>query len=108
MRQITFYQRWAGSGLPSECLSFHYISPRRAAREIRLDTGLLRIISPTGCVKDRLAAYYHWNDVQSPEQGVLVADSVDIDPDEVERSSIVKGKGQEFSKVRHRFTSRAT
>jgi len=30
--------------------------------ELRLETGNLRIISPTDCVKDRLSAYYHWGE----------------------------------------------
>jgi hypothetical protein len=80
----------------------------KEVREIRLDTGLLRIISPTDCIKDRLAAYYHWNDAQSLEQAVLVADSVEVDIDEVERWSKVEGKGQEFSQIRHRFAGGAT
>lgn len=77
--------------------------PVKEVREIRLDTGLLRIISPTDCVKDRLAAYYYWNDAQGLEQAVLVANSVDIDPDEVGRWSEVEGKEREFSEIRHRF-----
>ncbi|MFC2156454.1 hypothetical protein ACFLT9_01325 [Acidobacteriota bacterium] len=32
----------------------------------------LRLLSPTDCVKDRLAAYFHWNDRPSLEQAVLV------------------------------------
>jgi len=32
--------------------------PVKQVDEIRLATGILRIISPTDCVKDRLAAYY--------------------------------------------------
>jgi hypothetical protein len=35
--------------------------------------GTLRLLSPTDCVKDRLAAYFHWNDKQALEQAVLVA-----------------------------------
>lgn len=33
--------------------------------EIKYSTGILRVISPTDCVKDRLAGYYFWNDQQS-------------------------------------------
>lgn len=35
--------------------------------------GTLRLLSPTDCVKDRLAAYFHWNDRQALEQALLVA-----------------------------------
>ena len=35
--------------------------------------GKLRLLSPTDCVKDRLAAFFHWNDRQALEQALLVA-----------------------------------
>lgn len=47
--------------------------PVRAVSAIRLATGTLKVISPTDCVRDRLAAYYFWNDQPSLEQAVLVA-----------------------------------
>ena len=45
------------------------------------------LLSPTDCVKDRLAAFYHWKDQQSLEQAVLVARTNEIDLGEVERWS---------------------
>ena len=71
--------------------------------EIELDTGTLRLISATDCVKDRLAAYYHWNDVQCLEQAVLVTQTKEIDLDEIERWSEVEGKLDEFRRIRHRL-----
>lgn len=35
--------------------------------------GPLRVITPTQCVMDRLAAYWHWQDRQSWDQAVMVA-----------------------------------
>lgn len=35
----------------------------------------LKLFTPTDCVKDRLAAFYHWNDPQSLDQAVMVAKS---------------------------------
>lgn len=55
--------------------------------ELRFSTGLLRLLSPTDCVKDRLAAFYHWKDQQALEQAVLVASANAIDLAEVERWS---------------------
>ncbi|MDI6740798.1 MAG: hypothetical protein QME74_10605 [Candidatus Edwardsbacteria bacterium] len=46
---------------------------------MKLPTGRLHLLSPTDCVKDRLAAYFHWNDRQSLEQAGLVADNRKID-----------------------------
>ena len=56
-----------------------------ATNEIELPTGKLELLSPTDCVKDRLAAYYHWKDRQGLEQAALVAEEKDIDLDEIER-----------------------
>ena len=64
--------------------------------EHKLPTGILRIISPTDCVKDRLAGYYHWNDLQCLEQASLVAEAIKIDLEEIERWSKVEGKLGEF------------
>ncbi len=41
--------------------------------------GRLRLLSPTDCVKDRLAAYFHWNDRAALEQALLVAKEQRID-----------------------------
>ena len=38
--------------------------------ELVFSTGKLRLLSPTECVKDRLAAYYHWQDRQCLEQAL--------------------------------------
>jgi hypothetical protein len=38
---------------------------------------------PTDCVKDRLAAFYHWGDRQGLEQAILVLKTNAIDIDSV-------------------------
>jgi hypothetical protein len=48
---------------------------------------LLKLLSPTDCVKDRLAAFYDWNDRQSLEQALLVCKSNPVDLREIERWS---------------------
>lgn len=63
---------------------------------LKFATGELRIISPTDSVKDRLAAFYHWNDRQCLEQAVLVARDEAIDLDEIKRWSSREGKLSEF------------
>ena len=70
---------------------------------LRYSTGLLRLLSPTDCVKDRLAAYYHWKDRQSLEQAILVAGCHLIDLDEVRRWSDHEGFSNEFDAVRKNF-----
>lgn len=41
--------------------------------EKRTAAGTIRLLTPTQCVMDRLAAYFHWNDLQSLDQAVMVA-----------------------------------
>ena len=60
--------------------------------ERRLSTGTLRLLTPTDCVKDRLSAWFHWNDRQSLAQAVLVASVQRIDVDEVKRWARREGK----------------
>ena len=79
--------------------------PVREVIEKRFSTGRLRIISPTDCVKDRLAAYYHWGDRQCLAQAQLVARGHTIDIGEIERWSIGEGKFDEFEHIKDQFIS---
>lgn len=47
--------------------------PTTEVGEKRTATGTIRLLTPTQCVMDRLAAYFHWNDLQSLDQAVMVA-----------------------------------
>ena len=76
--------------------------PVKEIAEINKNNKTLRLLSPTDCVKDRLAAYYHWNDRQSLEQAVLVCKDNDIDLQEVKRWSLnegMRGKYLKFIKL---------
>jgi len=77
--------------------------PVKQIVEKRLSTGILKVISPTDCVKDRLAAYYHWGDQQSLLQAILVAQRNEINVDEIRRWSLGEGKLQEFEKIKNRL-----
>ena len=79
--------------------------PVKQVNEIKLSTGILRVISPTDCVKDRLAGYYHWGDQQCLVQAILVAQHHPIDIREVHRWSDDEGKLAEFEHIRARLTS---
>jgi hypothetical protein len=74
--------------------------PVKEVVENDLDTGTLRMISPTDCVKDRLAGYYYWDDLQCLEQAILVANSNEVNLEEVERWSKVEGKLESFSSIK--------
>ncbi len=77
--------------------------PVKQIDEITTATGVVRIISPTDCIKDRLAWYYHDNDTECLEQALLVAATHDIDLGEIERWSGVEGKREAFDAIKHRL-----
>lgn len=70
--------------------------PVKEISEFELSTGTLRMLSPTDCVKDRLCAFYFWNDLQGLEQAILVTKSQQVDLKEIKRWSKVEGKEKEF------------
>jgi len=71
--------------------------PIREFQEIKA----LTLLMPTDCVKDRLAAYYHWNDPQSLEQALMVARSQSADLKNIEKWSKNEGALDKY----HRFES---
>jgi hypothetical protein len=77
--------------------------PVTSVDEIEFSTGVLRILSPTDCVKDRLAAYYHWNDRQSLEQAVLVAEARKVDLREIARWSRAEGMADTYARIKERL-----
>jgi hypothetical protein len=66
--------------------------PVKQVDEMEFSTGRLRVISPTDCVKDRLASYYHFGDRQGLIQASMVANENRVDVKEIRRWS--KGEGQ--------------
>lgn len=70
--------------------------PIEKIHEILMETGTLRIISPTDSVKDRLAAFYHWGDRQALEQAILVAQSAIVNLNSIEAWSKREGKAAEY------------
>jgi len=71
--------------------------PVKKIATVRTKYGSLKLLSPTDCIKDRLAAYYHWDDPQSLEQALMVAKRCRIDLREIERWSKVEGKEEKFT-----------
>ena len=64
--------------------------------EITTSVGVLRLLAPTECVMDRLAAYYHWNDPQGLDQSIRVALQCDINLDRIEAWSKREGAIAKF------------
>jgi len=74
--------------------------PVKEIAEIRSGDLLLKLLSPTDCVKDRLAAYYYWNDNQALEQALLVCRDQEVDLKEVERWSENEEMGDKFEEFK--------
>jgi len=77
--------------------------PVKKVDEIETEMGILRILSPTDCVKDRLSWYYHDGDLQSLDQAILVAHKNEIDLNEIQRWSKVEGKLREFKNIENKL-----
>jgi len=63
----------------------------------------LKLLSPTDCVKDRLAAFYHWNDRSCLEQALLVSRAQAVDLDELRRWSRRENQDEKFAMFRSRL-----
>jgi hypothetical protein len=59
--------------------------PPSSIIQLTFETGQLNILSPTDCIKDRLAAYFYWNDRQCLEQAIQVAKCNNINLKELGR-----------------------
>jgi hypothetical protein len=70
--------------------------------ERKTSAGILRLLSPTDCVKDRLAAFYHWNDKQALEQALLIARDQKVDLRNILKWSKVEGKVKSYQIFRRR------
>lgn len=77
--------------------------PVKEIAEREVATGTLHIISPTDCVKDRLAAYYHWNDKQCLVQAKYVSQTQAVDLDEVRAWSEREGMLAKFEEIKEQL-----
>lgn len=81
--------------------------PVKQVDEIKTGSGVLRLISPTDCVKDRLTWYYHDGDTECLRQAVLVSNYSTIDIKEIERWSKGEGKLKLFKQIREELEKKA-
>ena len=66
--------------------------------------GVLKLLTATDCVKDRLAAYYHWDDEQSLTQAIWVANQNKIDIENIENWSNDEGSIEKFNIFKKRIS----
>ncbi|MCF6205571.1 MAG: hypothetical protein L3J47_01565 [Sulfurovum sp.] len=72
--------------------------PVKAIAKRQTETGTLKLLTPTDCIKDRLSAYYHWEDEQSLHQAVWVAQENEFSLEELEAWSIHEGMIEKFNR----------
>lgn len=70
--------------------------PVKKIQTIEENKRKLKLLSPTDCVKDRLAAYYHWNDRPCLEQAVMVSLAQSADLKEIQRWSANEGMADKY------------
>jgi len=70
--------------------------PVKKTAEIKKGGRTLKLLSVTDCMKDRLAAYYHWGDRQALEQAILVCRDNTVGFKELERWSKNEGMSDKY------------
>jgi len=65
--------------------------PIKNLNKLKTKFGKIILLTPTDTVKDRLAAYYHWNDPQALEQAIMVARGQKVNISEIKRWSAKEG-----------------
>lgn len=70
--------------------------PVKEIFEIKKGKHILKLLSPTECVKDRLIAFYHWDDRQSLEQAILVCRDNKVNLEEIKRWSVNEGMNPKY------------
>jgi hypothetical protein len=66
-------------------------------------TGMIRLLSATDCVKDRLAWWFHHQDRQCLEQAVAVAQEAGVDRGELARWAAGEHRATEFAAIAGRL-----
>jgi hypothetical protein len=66
----------------------------------------LRMFSPTDCVRDRLAAFFLWGDLQGLEQAIIFCLARRVNMREVGRWSRAEGMEQRFLQFRRELARR--
>lgn len=70
--------------------------------------GVIKLLSPTDCVKDRLAAYYHWNDRQGLNQAVMVSGKHPVSLQRIRKWSIAEGHEDKFKDFKNELKKKVS
>ena len=63
----------------------------------------LKLLTPTDCIKDRLAAFIHWKDKQGLEQAVLVAQDQPYNLERIRLFCVTEGSKDAFEQFHARL-----
>lgn len=66
--------------------------------------GTIRLLTPTQCVMDRLAAYFHWGDLQSLDQALMVSKKQKIHLTKIEVWAKREGMLEKFEEFRTKLS----
>lgn len=115
MKEVGFKRESSRHFVRTDCPFFiEFVAPPVAIgnepikENIKMKTrlGIVVMLTPTDSVKDRLAAYYHWNDPQALEQALLVAKAQKIKMQEVKRWSEKEGHAENYREFLLRLRSK--
>jgi hypothetical protein len=71
--------------------------------EKKIEGQIIKILSPTDCIRDRLASYIHFNAHDCLDQAALVAKSQPFDLEKVKKWCLSEGAGDKFENFRNRI-----
>jgi len=99
LHKIGFYEEGRYFKHPDSAYFIDFVAPPlsvgsepvKSISEIRKKGRILKLLSPTDSVKDRLAAFYHWQDRQALEQALMICHTKRVNLKEVERWSRKEG-----------------
>lgn len=77
--------------------------PVRKFNELKTPLGKIKLLYPIDSVKDRLAAFYHWNDKQGLEQALSICQEHEINLKELEEWSISEKQLEKFQIFKKHF-----
>jgi hypothetical protein len=79
--------------------------PVRNIDAMKTKLGILKLLPPTECVMDRLAAYYHFKDPQGLDQAIRVAESLPVNFARIKKWSKDEGFLERHADFRARITA---
>lgn len=113
MAQIGFIEKAPGEYIHPQCkhLFIEFVKPPLAIgddykitpEEQVIEGKTIKILSPTDCVRDRLAAYIFWNAREGLDQALLVAKNHPIDLKKVESWCRHEGGLKQFKEFKNKL-----